>query len=86
MPELEINLDQSYIKNELENHFYGELNSTVALRGEWEDEETFIVDFRPLEHSTLFEYRFAFTDDKVRHQRKIISSERIYHESNRSLE
>ena len=84
--ELLINLEQHYSKNHLTNYFYGEMDSTIALQGRWEDQQTFIIEYRPLEHSTSFEYIFTFSGDEIKHERKVMSSGRISHESSGKAE
>ncbi len=71
---LTIGLDHIYRSNQIDDFLYDkQVDSQAMLRGYWEDDHTFIVDFKCLENPMAYFYEFEFDGETLHHTR----SERI---------
>ena len=68
--EITIGLDNVFRKNRIENfHLYNQIPTKAMLRGQWEDDNTFILDFTCLENPMAYYYEFTFDGDTLHHTR-----------------
>lgn len=68
--EVTIGLDNIYRNNRLENFLlFNQIDTDAAIRGHWEDDNTFILDVRCLENPVAYFYEFQFDGDTLHHTR-----------------
>ena len=80
--EVIIGLDNVFRGNRIENFVLSnQIDTDAMIRGHWEDDTTFILDFKCLENPMAYFYEFQFEGDSLHHTRTNRLNNSVYLEA-----